>query len=135
VPASGRFDPAELPGLSLSVGRLCLSAAPTMVKRLVAHLEATGSSAEGFKTIVHGAGPIYVEEIRRALATMGPHFVQISGQGESPMTITALARVQLADHGHPRWLERLASVGVAQDARRSPRRRSRGHAGTGRHDG
>ena len=114
VPASGGFDPAELLGLSNIVGRLCLFAAPTMVKRLVEHLDATGSSAEGFKTIVYGGGPMYVEDIRRALATMGPRFVQIFGQGESPMTITALAREQLADHGHPRWLERLASVGVAQ---------------------
>ena len=30
------------------------------------------------------------------------------------MTITALAREHLADTEHPRWLERIASVGVAQ---------------------
>jgi len=57
---------------------------------------------------------MYVEGIRRALATMGPRFVQIYGQGESPMTITALSRAHLADALHPRWAERIASVGVAQ---------------------
>jgi len=45
---------------------------------------------------------------------MGPRFVQIYGQGESPMVITALARSHLADTAHPRHAERLASVGVAQ---------------------
>ncbi len=114
VPASGGFDPAELVALSQSVGKLCLFAAPTMVKRLVEHIAATGAPSDGFKTIVYGGGPMYVEDIRHALATMGPCFVQIYGQGESPMTITALSRDMLADTAHPRHAERLASVGVAQ---------------------
>jgi long-chain acyl-CoA synthetase len=45
---------------------------------------------------------------------MGPRFVQIYGQGESPMTITALSRAHLQERAHPRWAERIASVGVAQ---------------------
>jgi long-chain acyl-CoA synthetase len=89
-------------------------AAPTMVHRLVDHVAATGAPSDGFKTIVYGGGPMYVEDIRRALATMGPRFVQIYGQGESPMTITALSRAHLAAERHPRWAERIASVGVAQ---------------------
>ena len=114
VPESGGFDPAELVALSRTVGRLCMFAAPTMVHRLVDHVAATGAPSDGFKTIVYGGGPMYVEDIRRALATMGPRFVQIYGQGESPMTITALSRAHLADARHPRWAERIASVGVAQ---------------------
>ncbi|MGL6110312.1 MAG: AMP-binding protein [Rubrivivax sp.] len=113
VPASGGFDPAELVALSRSVGRLCLFAAPTMVKRLVEYLAASGERCDGFKTIVYGGGPMYAEDIRRALATMGPRFVQIYGQGESPMTITALSRAHLADAAHPRHAARIASVGVA----------------------
>jgi long-chain acyl-CoA synthetase len=114
VPVSGGFDPAELVALSRSVGRLCMFAAPTMVKRLVEHIAASGASADGFKTLVYGGGPMYVEDIQAALAAMGPRFVQIYGQGESPMTITALARETLHDRTHPRWVERIASVGVAQ---------------------
>jgi long-chain acyl-CoA synthetase len=114
VPASGGFDPAELVALSRSVGRLCMFAAPTMVKRLVEHIAASGAPADGFKTLVYGGGPMYVEDIQAALATMGPRFVQIYGQGESPMTITALARETLHDRTHPRWAQRIASVGVAQ---------------------
>ena len=114
VPVSGGLDPAELLALSRSVGRLCLFAAPTMVRRLVEHIAASGAPSEGFRTIVYGGGPMYVEDIRRALAVMGPRFVQIYGQGESPMTITALSREHLADAAHPRWAARIASVGVAQ---------------------
>jgi len=57
---------------------------------------------------------MYGQDIRRALATMGARFVQIYGQGESPMTITALSRAHLGDDADPRWPERIESVGVAQ---------------------
>lgn len=113
VPESGGFDPAELAGLARSVGRLSLFAAPTMVHRLVAHLQQAGQGGEGFKTIVYGGGPLYVDDLRRAIDVMGQKFVQIYGQGESPMTITALAREHLVEREHPRWQERIASVGVA----------------------
>jgi len=42
--------------------------------------------------------------------------VQIYGQGESPMTITALSRHWHQQTDHPRYLERLASVGAAHSA-------------------
>jgi long-chain acyl-CoA synthetase len=114
IPRSGGFDCEELCGLSQSVGRLSMFAAPTMVKRLVEHIEETGSDASGFKTIVYGGGPMYLEDIRKALAVMGNRLVQVYGQGECPMTITALSREQLANREHPRWTERVGSVGVAQ---------------------
>lgn len=114
IPASGGFDEAELVTLASRVGRLSMFAAPTMVKRLVEYVAANGADPAGFKTIVYGGGPMYVEDIRHALDVMGERFVQIYGQGESPMTITALSRAQLADRGHPRWAARIASVGVAQ---------------------
>ncbi len=114
VPASGGVEPAELFALARSVGRLCLFAAPTIVRRLVQHARAHGLSGEGFKTIVYGGAPMYAADIAEALRVMGPCFVQIYGQGESPMVISALSRHQLADRDHPRHPERLASVGVAQ---------------------
>jgi long-chain acyl-CoA synthetase len=57
---------------------------------------------------------MYSADIARALRVMGPRFVQIYGQGETPMVGTALSRAQLSDMGHPRYRERRASVGVAQ---------------------
>jgi long-chain acyl-CoA synthetase len=114
VPPSGGFDPAELVALAGSHRNISLFAAPTMVKRLVDHVESAAADCSGFKTIVYGGGPMYVADIRRALAVMGDRFVQIYGQGESPMTITALSREHLAARNHPRYIERIASVGVAQ---------------------
>ena len=118
VPASGGFDAAELFDLGRQLGPLSLFAAPTIVKRIVDEAEAQGLTPEqcgqSFKTIVYGGAPMYAAGIRRALRTMGPRFVQIYGQGESPMTGTALSRAHLADTAHPRHEERVASVGVAQ---------------------
>ncbi len=118
VPASGGVDPAELFALGRALGPLSTFAAPTIVKRLVDHAEETGLSpddaAQSFKTIVYGGAPMYGADIARALRIMGPRFVQIYGQGETPMVGTALSRANLADQGHPRYAERMASVGVAQ---------------------
>ncbi len=111
-------DPAELFELGWQLGPLSTFAAPTIVKRLVDHAEHTGISvddaARAFKTIVYGGAPMYLADIQRALRVMGPRFVQIYGQGETPMVGTALSRQHLSDTAHPRHLERLASVGVAQ---------------------
>lgn len=118
VPASGGVDPAELFALGRAVGPLSLFAAPTIVRRLVDHAEAAGLSpadcAASFKTIVYGGAPMYVADIQHALRVMGPRFVQIYGQGETPMVGTVLSRADLADTSHPRHLARIASVGVAQ---------------------
>ncbi|HEX7044606.1 MAG TPA: AMP-binding protein [Burkholderiales bacterium] len=123
VPRAG-FDPAEIAALGAHYARarggasqtagLCMFAAPTMVKRLVEHVHAAGVEPRGIKTIVYGGGPMYLEDIRRALDVMGNRFVQIYGQGESPMTITALSRRHLWNRDHPRWEARAASVGTAQ---------------------
>jgi len=118
VPASGGMEPAELFALGEALGPLSTFAAPTIVKRLVDHAEQAGldaaQCARAFKTIVYGGAPMYVADIQRALRVMGPRFVQIYGQGETPMVATALSREHLADTAHPRYLERIASVGVAQ---------------------
>jgi long-chain acyl-CoA synthetase len=118
VPASGGFDAAELFALGRELGPLSLFAAPTIVKRIVDEAQAQGLSPEQcghrFKTIVYGGAPMYGADIQRALQTMGPRFVQIYGQGESPMVGTALSRAHLGDSGHPRHAQRLASVGLAQ---------------------
>ena len=118
VPASGGFDAAELFELGQTIGPLSLFAAPTIVKRLVDHAQHTALSqsdcARSFKTIVYGGAPMYAADIQRALSIMGPRFVQIYGQGESPMVGTALSRFHLSDTTHPEHAQRLASIGVAQ---------------------
>ena len=118
VPASGGFDADELFDLGLQLGPLSLFAAPTIVNRIVACAQARGLTPEdcarAFKTIVYGGAPMYATDIQRALQVMGPRFVQIYGQGETPMTGTVLSRHHLGDSTHPRHETRLASIGVAQ---------------------
>ena len=118
VPQSGGVDPSELFGLGHTLGPLSTFAAPTIVKRLVEYAAQTGLSvtqcAAAFKTIVYGGAPMYVADIERALQVMGPRFVQIYGQGETPMVATVLSRQHLSQIHHPRYRERIASVGIAQ---------------------
>ncbi|MDF1729250.1 MAG: AMP-binding protein [Sulfitobacter sp.] len=115
-PASGGFDPAEIFALAAHHGRVHMFAAPTMVRRLTDHAGRTGLTGEGLRTIVYAGGPMYSADILDAVARFGPVFVQIYGQGECPMGITALSRADVADRNHPNWQARLASVGRAQSA-------------------
>jgi long-chain acyl-CoA synthetase len=114
VPESGGFEADEVLALARSLRDISMFAAPTMVRRLVDRAKTEGSRGDGIRTIIYGGGPMYVADIEEAVAVMGPRFVQIYGQGESPMTITALSRALVADRSHPRWRERLGSVGIAQ---------------------
>ncbi|UYV35915.1 AMP-binding protein [Rhodobacteraceae bacterium D3-12] len=115
-PASGGFDEAEIFDLARHFGRVHMFAAPTMVKRLVQAGKVMGESGEGLRSIIYGGGPMYVADIVEAVAHFGDIFVQIYGQGECPMAISALSREEVSDRSHPRWRARLGSVGRAQSA-------------------
>ena len=114
VPESGGFDPDEILELAPKIGNISMFAAPTMVRRLVDKAKASDLVGEGIKTVVYGGGPMYVADIIEAVEVMGPRFVQIYGQGECPMAISALNRFDVADRSHPEWRQRLGSVGLAQ---------------------
>ena len=114
VPESGGFDPAEICALLAAWNRACLFAAPTMVKRLVSSPSLRVASLDRLKSIVYGGGPMYVADCKAAFAALGPRLAQIYGQGESPMTITAMNRALLADAVDRGDEARLGSVGVAQ---------------------
>ena len=114
VPESGGFDPDEVLNLSRQLDNVVMFGAPTMVRRLVDAARHRGETGVGIRTIIYGGAPMYLADIREAIAVLGQRFVQIYGQGESPMTITALSREWHGRTNHPRYLERLASVGTAQ---------------------
>jgi long-chain acyl-CoA synthetase len=116
VPRSGGFDVPEVLELIQAYPGMSMFAAPTMVKRLVEHPLSQDADFANLKTIVYGGGPMYQEDLRKAMALLGNKLAQIYGQGESPMTITSLSKYLHADRLHPRYRERLASVGVAQTA-------------------
>ncbi|MEQ8690476.1 MAG: AMP-binding protein, partial [Pseudomonadales bacterium] len=109
TPQSRGFDAAEVLSLARAMGPVSFFAVPTMVARLVDEASKRSEAGEGIKTIVYGGGPMYLADIERALGVFGDRFVQIYGQGESPMTITALGRSE-----HRLGTDRLQSVGRAQ---------------------
>ncbi len=114
VPASGGFDPAEIVDLVGAWDRALFFAAPTMVKRLVEDPAIGRADLGRLKAVVYGGGPMYVEDAKAAFAALGPRLAQIYGQGESPMTITAMGRELVADAIARGDDARLGSVGVAQ---------------------
>ena len=114
IPESGGFEPAEVLGLIERHPGLSMFAAPTMVVRLLDSPALSRADTTNLELIIYGGGPMYVADVERALAALGPKLAQIYGQGEAPMTITALSRAYHADGAQPRFRERLGSAGIAR---------------------
>ncbi len=114
VPVSGGVDGDEIATLLRRWPGLSFFAAPTMVKRLAGDRAIATADLSNLKTIIYGGAPMYLADLQDALGVFGPRFAQIYGQGETPMTITALSKADHADRTHPRWLERMQSVGVTR---------------------
>jgi acyl-CoA synthetase (AMP-forming)/AMP-acid ligase II len=112
VPESGGFDPQEIAMLLPIHGNVSFFAAPTMVSRLVDHSDFAAADHRGLRTIIYGGGPMHLETLLRAMDLLGPKLAQIYGQGEVPMTITALSKEMHADRLRPRWREIMGSVGL-----------------------
>jgi long-chain acyl-CoA synthetase len=109
VPESGGFDPDEIFHLLEHWPRASMFAAPTMIRRLLDC--AAQCDPAHIRTVISGGAPLYVEDAIETLERFGPRLAQIYGQGESPMTISTLAKQDIAAREHPRWRDRLASVG------------------------
>ncbi|SLN76646.1 class I adenylate-forming enzyme family protein [Oceanibacterium hippocampi] len=114
IPESGGFDPAEIFALMRAHRGLSMFAAPTMVHRLNVTAEQADPDTGNLKSIIYGGGPMYLADCKRAFALFGPKLIQIYGQGESPMTITALSRARHAEAIARGDDALLGSVGVAQ---------------------
>lgn len=110
LPESKGFDAAETHWLLKRHQKVSLFAAPTMVRRLIDVCDEL--APPGLKRLVYGGAPMYRQDCLEAIAILGDRLAQIYGQGESPMTITALPSAAHIDRNHPRYLSRLASVGV-----------------------
>ena len=114
TPASGGVSAEEIASLLGPWSGMTFFAAPTMVKRLTDDPAMASADLDHLKTIVYGGAPMYLADLEVALEVLGPRLAQIYGQGETPMTITALSKADHADERHPRREERLASVGTAR---------------------
>ena len=94
--------------------RVSFFAAPTMLTRMLRASTGIANPAGHLHTITYGGGPMYVSDLLQSLELFGPRMVQIYGQGESPMTITALSRQDHQGQQDVSHLARLASCGVAR---------------------
>jgi acyl-CoA synthetase (AMP-forming)/AMP-acid ligase II len=111
-PESGHYDVPETVALMNRWPDCSIFLAPTMVKRLIEHPAVAELKPGAVRLISYGGAPMYVSDLKRALATLGNVLCQLYGQGESPMTITHLSREMHARRDHPRYEERLASAGL-----------------------
>ena len=93
--------------------RVTMFAAPTMVIRLL-QSSAVRAPHRGLRTLYYGGAPMYVSDLQRALEVFGPRLWQLYGQGESPMTLTGLAKRDHLGDGGPDHLARLGSVGITR---------------------
>lgn len=93
IPASAGYDAAEFIDLCEVHPRVAAFLAPTMVQRLRLEKEASGRKPANLNLVIYGGGPMYLTELKRALDSFGPIFVNLYGQGEAPMTITGLRRL------------------------------------------
>ena len=109
-----QFDPERMMDAIAAHEACSFFAAPTMVMRLVNHPQARPERFVPLKFIVYGGAPMYVADLEKALALLGPKLYQLYGQGESPMTITGLAQPRhvVADPKERRAV--LASCGYAR---------------------
>jgi long-chain acyl-CoA synthetase len=112
LPQSGDGD--EIAALLQRWPGMSFFAAPTMVKRLAGDPALADADLSHLKTIIYGGAPMYLADLESALELFGPRLAQIYGQGETPMTITALSKADHADRDHPRWRDRMQTVGVAR---------------------
>ncbi|HET6949539.1 MAG TPA: AMP-binding protein [Acidimicrobiales bacterium] len=114
IPTGASFDPPAILDLMRRAGVTNTWLVPTQIVMLV---DAVGDGRPGLtdlRYVVYGGAPFAPADLRAALETFGPVFVQLFGQGETPMTATVLS---IRDHAaalagdRP---ERLASAGVAR---------------------
>ncbi|MGA9275531.1 AMP-binding protein [Ilumatobacter sp.] len=111
VPQSGSLDGDELLSLLERWPGMSFFAAPIMVKRLAGDPALAGADLSDLKSIIYGGAPMYLADLEDALAVFGDRLAQIYGQGETPMTISALSKADHADRADPRWVDRVQSVG------------------------
>ena len=114
VTQSGSFEPEEILELITHYPQVAMFAAPTMIKRMVETPKTQDEDTQNLKVIIYGGGPMYVADIKAAMERFGNKFVQIYGQGETPMTISCLSRRDHLGRDDIPLDDLLASVGCAQ---------------------
>lgn len=87
---------------------------PTQVKMLVNSPALKHYDFSSLQHVVYGGAPMYLEDLKHAIRQMGSIWIQIFGQGESPMTGTYLRREEHVLDGTPEQIQRMMSAGIAR---------------------
>lgn len=100
------FDPVTLLQTvdALGVSHIAFMA-PTQINKMLEDADPAAFDLSSLRAITYGGAPIYVDQLKRAIAAFGSVFIQLYGQGESPITITGLgadAHARLLAAGDPR---------------------------------
>jgi long-chain acyl-CoA synthetase len=114
LPPSGGFAPGELATLLRLYDSATLFVPPTGLRRLLRDPGFAGAPLERLRTLLLGAAPVYAADLRAGYEVFGPRLWNGYGQGESPCTITAMAKEMLAHAIEARDEARMTSVGVAR---------------------
>ena len=91
IPSTQGFDAAATLALIAEMGVTNTWMVPTQIVMLTDAAPA-GVALPTLRYVVYGGAPMTPSATTRALERFGPIFVQLYGQGESPMTITVLRR-------------------------------------------
>jgi len=108
---SKSFDP-ELVFKTIQDYRVTnIFAAPPMITLMIDSPAVDRYDHRSLKALNYGGAPMLVEDLKEAIAKLGPCLVQLFGQAESPMTITYLSHRDHILEGTPKQMKRLASAG------------------------
>ena len=114
LPEAGGYDAKEMAGIIAANPSLTFFAPTTLINTMAKDQPVLSAPLDNIRTILTGAGPVYAEDIRRALAAFGPKLWNGYGQGESPCTITAMSKSDLWQAWDDGEDTRLTSVGTVR---------------------
>lgn len=112
VPTS--TDPGHVARLLAEHDRLTFFVPPILLRRLSSEATIASAPVERMGTVLVGAAPVHVDDLRAGMATFGPRVWNGYGQGESPCTITAMGPRAMAEADLRGDESALGSVGVAR---------------------
>jgi long-chain acyl-CoA synthetase len=112
LPEAGGYDAGEMAAIIAANESLTFFAPTTLLNQMAGDAAVLAAPLGNIRTILTGAGPVYAEDIKRALKTFGPRLWNGYGQGETPCTITAMSKDMLREAWQAGDDERLTSVGV-----------------------
>lgn len=112
LPESGGFDPGELGDLLRLYDSATLFVPPTGLRRLLHDPVFDRAPVERMRSLLLGAAPVYLSDLKAGYDRFGPRLWNGYGQGESPCTITAMSKEMLAEAMRAGDESRMMSVGI-----------------------